>query len=160
MTWLGVFIPPSDVPASRRRFERPTSRFERHTIGLPYRCLALIVAVISATRSSTRSSPNPASSVVCSSRSPHSTNRTSTWGRVAPGFALSELVAVGTEILAYRNRGTFGLDWEQYRFFVELPSPAGYLVKLSYQYNSLNETDFDFDDYSAHMVTASVGYRF
>ena len=32
--------------------------------------------------------------------------------------ALSELVAVGTEILAYRNRGTFGLDWEQYRFFV------------------------------------------
>ncbi len=73
---------------------------------------------------------------------------------------LSDALAVGTEIFTYRNRGTFGLDWEQYRFFVELPSPAGYVLNLSYQYNSLNEQDFDFDDYSSHVVTASVGYRF
>lgn len=73
---------------------------------------------------------------------------------------LLESLAVGTEVLAYRNRGPFGLDWEQYRFLVELPSAAGYLLNVSYQYNSLNEQDFDFDDYSAHTVTTSVGYRF
>ena len=66
---------------------------------------------------------------------------------------LSDALAVGSEIFTYRNRGTFGLDWEQYRFFVELPSPAGYVLNLSYQYNSLNEQDFDFDDYSSHVVT-------
>ena len=73
---------------------------------------------------------------------------------------LSAALAVGTEVLVYRNRGSFGLDWEQYRFFVELPSPAGYLLNVSYQYNSLNEQDFDFDDYAAHTITTSVGYRF
>ena len=73
---------------------------------------------------------------------------------------LSDWLAVGTRLVAYRNRGTFGLDWEQYRFFVELPSPAGYALNVSYQYNSLDERDFDFDDYSSHVVTVSTGYRF
>ena len=73
---------------------------------------------------------------------------------------VSESLALGTEVVAYRNRGTFGLDWEQYRFLIELPSPAGYVLNVTYQYNSLDEQDFDFDDYSAHIVTTSVGYRF
>jgi hypothetical protein len=73
---------------------------------------------------------------------------------------LSDSLTLGTEIVAYRNRGTFGLDWEQYRLFVELPSPAAYVLKLSYQYNALNEQQFDFDDYSSHVVTVSTGYGF
>ena len=74
--------------------------------------------------------------------------------------SVTDAVTVGTELGAYRNRGTFGLNWEQYQVFGELLSPAGYLVRLSYQYNSLNEEEFDFDDYNAHMMTVSVGYRF
>ena len=69
-------------------------------------------------------------------------------------------VAAGTDLSYYRNRGSFGLDWEQYRFYVELLSPTGYLVKTTYQYNSLAEEDFVWDDYSAHMMTLSAGYRF
>lgn len=74
--------------------------------------------------------------------------------------ALTERVRVGTDLSAYRNRGSFGLDWEQYRVFTELLSPAGYLVNLSYRYNALDEVQFDFDDYSAHIVEVSLGYRF
>lgn len=73
---------------------------------------------------------------------------------------LNDSVALGADVGAYRNRGTFGLNWQQYQVYGDLLSPAGYLLRLSYQYNSLNEQDFDFDDYSAHMVTVSVGYRF
>ncbi|MDP6580434.1 MAG: hypothetical protein QF681_07250, partial [Vicinamibacterales bacterium] len=69
-------------------------------------------------------------------------------------------VKVGTDLSAYRNRGSFGLDWEQYRVFTELLSPAGYVVNLSYRYNALDESLFDFDDYSAHIAEVSIGYRF
>jgi hypothetical protein len=73
---------------------------------------------------------------------------------------VNQRVRLGTVLSAYRNRGTFGLDWEQYRLFTELLASDGYLLKLAYQYNSLDESLFTFDDYSAHMVTLSVGYRF
>lgn len=74
--------------------------------------------------------------------------------------ALSDSVTIGTDLSAYRNRGSFPLNWEQYRVFTELLSPVGYLVKLGYRYNALDETGFDFDDYSAHIAEVSVGYRF
>ena len=74
--------------------------------------------------------------------------------------ALTDSVTVGTDLSAYRNRGSFGLDWEQYRLFTELLSPAGYVVNLSYRYNALDEISFDFDDYSAHIAEVSIGYRF
>jgi hypothetical protein len=73
---------------------------------------------------------------------------------------LTESVAAGTDLSYQRNRGSFGLDWEQYRVYGELLSPTGYLFTVTYQYNALDEQAFDFDDYSAHMVTTSVGYRF
>ncbi len=73
---------------------------------------------------------------------------------------LTSSVAAGTDLSYYRNRGSFGLDWEQYRVYGEVLSPAGYLFRVTYQYNALDEQDFDFDDYGAHMVTTSVGYRF
>lgn len=75
-------------------------------------------------------------------------------------LAVTDAVALGTDLSAYRSRGSFGLDWEQYRLFTELLSPAGYLVNLSYRYNALNEVQFDFDDYSAHIAQVSIGYRF
>ena len=74
--------------------------------------------------------------------------------------AVTDSVKVGTDLSAYRNRGSFGLDWEQYRVFTELLSPAGYVVNLSYRYNALDETLSDFDDYSAHIAEVSIGYRF
>ena len=73
---------------------------------------------------------------------------------------MTDTVAAGTDLSYHRNRGSFGLDWEQYRVYGELLSPAGYLFKVTYQYNSLDEEASDFDDYSAHMMTLSVGYRF
>lgn len=73
---------------------------------------------------------------------------------------LTKAVAVGSDLASYRNRGSFGLDWDQYRLYGELLSPAGYLMRLSYQYNALDERDFAWDDYHAHMVTVSAGYRF
>ncbi len=75
-------------------------------------------------------------------------------------IGVTDSVKVGTDLSAYRNRGSFGLDWEQYRVFTELLSPAGYVVTLSYRYNSLDETMFDFDDYSAHIGEVTIGYRF
>ncbi|MEO2199263.1 MAG: hypothetical protein ABGY72_24700 [bacterium] len=39
-------------------------------------------------------------------------------------------------------------------------SPAGYIVNLSYRYNALDEVQFDFDDYSAHVAEVSIGCRF
>lgn len=66
----------------------------------------------------------------------------------------------GVDISHHRNRGSFGLDWKQYRLSGEFRSPAGYLVRTTYQYNALNEMDVDFDDYRSHIVTVSVGYRF
>ena len=67
---------------------------------------------------------------------------------------MTDTVAAGTDLSYHRNRGSFGLDWEQYRVYGELLSPAGYLFKVTYQYNSLDEDASDFDDYSAHMNDA------
>jgi hypothetical protein len=75
-------------------------------------------------------------------------------------LAVTQRVTLGSDLSAYRSRGSFGLDWEQYRVFTELLSPAGYLVHLSYRYNALDEVQFDFDDYSAHIAEVSIGYRF
>ena len=76
------------------------------------------------------------------------------------GWDFTEVLRGGVDLNVYDNHGTFPLTWRQYLLFVDLRSPAGYLIRFSYQRNDYNEDGFDFDDYDADMVTVSVGYRF
>ena len=81
-------------------------------------------------------------------------------GRGGLRYAFTPAVAAGGELLVYKNKGTWQLDWQMYKIFVEFDSPAGYLLRVAYQRNEYDEKDFDFDDYGSNIVTVSVGYRF
>jgi len=76
------------------------------------------------------------------------------------GWDFTDAVRAGLDLRFYDNSGTFALDWQQYLFFAEFRSPAGYLLRLSYQRNEYDEDAFDFDDYQSNIVAVSVGYRF
>lgn len=69
-------------------------------------------------------------------------------------------LAPGVDFTVYRNRGTLGLDWRRIRVFADVMARTGYFVRLAYLRHSLDEVDFDFDDYDANIFELSIGYRF
>ncbi len=74
-------------------------------------------------------------------------------------YAASERVAVGGSFTHYQNDGSFGIDREDLRTWVEFDVGDWYLLHLGYRFVDFDETDFDFDDYDSHIGEFSVGYK-
>ncbi len=67
--------------------------------------------------------------------------------------------AVGADLRLYENSGSFGIERDDYRGWVEYEIGEGYLVHLGYRTIDFDEVDFDFDDYDAEILEISFGYR-
>ena len=76
------------------------------------------------------------------------------------GYNVAEWLRAGADVTVYDNEGSFGQQFRQFKIFADVPSPAGYVVRLMYWRNHYDESDFDFDDYRSNIVTVSIGYRF
>jgi hypothetical protein len=74
-------------------------------------------------------------------------------------YAANDRVAFGGDLRMYDNSGTFGVERDDYRGWVEVGVGDGYLVHLGYRTIDFNETRFNFDDYSADIAEVSIGYR-
>jgi hypothetical protein len=72
---------------------------------------------------------------------------------------LSDGWAVGGAVLLYENGGSFALDRDDLRLWVEVPV-AQYRLRIGGRRVSYDERDFDFDDYDADLLEVGVGYSF
>ena len=67
--------------------------------------------------------------------------------------------AVGGELRFYANDGSFGLDRDDLRLFVERELASGYLMRAAWRTVDYDEDASDFDDHDADITELSVGYR-
>lgn len=67
--------------------------------------------------------------------------------------------AVGADLRLYENSGSFGIERDDYRGWVEYEIGTGYLIHLGYRTIDFNEVEFDWDDYDADILEISFGYR-
>lgn len=75
-------------------------------------------------------------------------------------YRASNRVTCGARALLYENAGTFGLERDDLRGFVEVDLARGYLVQAAYRTVDYEEEAASFDDYDADILELSVGYRF
>lgn len=75
-------------------------------------------------------------------------------------YAVNERVTVGGMARLYDNDGSFALERDDYRAFVDLTLNKGYLVHFGYRTVDYDEQTFNFDDYDADIAEIGVGYRF
>jgi len=73
-------------------------------------------------------------------------------------WKVDELWTFGGNGRLYENDGSFALEREDYRVYGELNLDA-YALRLGYRTIDYDEDAFDFDDYDADILEASVGYR-
>ncbi|HMB54154.1 MAG TPA: hypothetical protein VKU40_12615 [Thermoanaerobaculia bacterium] len=71
----------------------------------------------------------------------------------------SERWTLGGSLRLYENDGSFGLERDDFRAYVDYVFEAGYTVGLAYRTVDYDEETFNFDDYDADVIEASVGYR-
>ena len=74
-------------------------------------------------------------------------------------YRASPRLAVGGDFRLYDNSGSFGIEREDLRGWVEVGVGGGYLVHLGYRAVDYDEKAFDFDDYDAGIAEVSFGYR-
>lgn len=74
-------------------------------------------------------------------------------------FKANEQWTVGGDLRLYTNDGSFALQRDDYRGFVEYAFPAGYLVRVGYRTIDYDEDLYNFDDYDANIAEFAVGYR-
>ena len=71
----------------------------------------------------------------------------------------TERLTAGGTLRRYENSGSFGLERDDFRAFVDYAFPAGYTLGLAYRTVDYDEDEFSFDDYDADVIEASIGYR-
>ena len=69
-------------------------------------------------------------------------------------------VSLGADIRTYENDGSFGLERDDFRAFVELGIFERYLLNLAFRTVDYEEQANSFDDYDAEIIEVSVGYQF
>lgn len=79
-------------------------------------------------------------------------------GRVAYDF--NDRLTAGVRFLLYENDGSFGLERDDWRAFVDWALGSGYLAHLAYRTVDYDEERFSFDDYDADIIEIGIGYRF
>ena len=75
-------------------------------------------------------------------------------------WAVNERMTLGAAARRYENDGSFALDREEYRAFLEARLSSNYLLGLTYRTIDYDELEQSFDDYSADIAELSIGYRF
>lgn len=80
--------------------------------------------------------------------------------RGSASYDLNKNLAAGAAAYYYKNTGSWGLDWTTLNAWLKYSLSSGYSVLLSYKWNSYDEKNFDFDDYSSSIFTIGFGYRF
>ena len=71
-----------------------------------------------------------------------------------------ERLTVGTDLRYYTNDGSFAVDRRDHRILGEVGVGRGYTAGISYRSIAYEETALGFNDYDAHIVEFSLGYRF
>ncbi|MEM9556905.1 MAG: hypothetical protein AAGC60_21780 [Acidobacteriota bacterium] len=71
----------------------------------------------------------------------------------------NDRLQLGADALLYDNTGSFGLEREDLRAYVQVGLLDGYLVQLAYRTVDYTEEAQSFDDYEAEIAELSVGYR-
>ena len=66
---------------------------------------------------------------------------------------------VGGSFRIYENDGSFALERDDYRAFVEFALSEHYVGGLTYRQVEYDEAAFDFEDYEAEIIEISIGYR-
>ncbi len=66
-------------------------------------------------------------------------------------------LALGGQYATYENTGSFPVDRDDFRGFLEVDLDAGYVVQLAYRDVSYDEDVFD--DYDAKIIELGVGFR-
>ncbi|MDX1631524.1 MAG: hypothetical protein R3234_06665 [Thermoanaerobaculia bacterium] len=70
-----------------------------------------------------------------------------------------ERVTLGGMFRTYENSGSFALEHQDFRGFVEVGFLEDYVTGLAYRTVDYDEASFDVDDYDADIVELSIGYR-
>jgi hypothetical protein len=78
-------------------------------------------------------------------------------GRVR--WRASPLWVVGGSFRLYDNSGSFGVERDDLRAFVDYLFPAGYTAGLAYRTVDYSEDASSLEDYDADIIELSVGYR-
>jgi len=74
-------------------------------------------------------------------------------------WTISQPWAIGAEARFYTNTGSFGIDRDDERAFVEYTFQSNYVVHVGYRHIKYNEKEFNLDDYHANIAEFSIGYR-
>ena len=75
-------------------------------------------------------------------------------------WAVNDRLTLGAAARLYENDGSFALEREEYRAFLETRLMSKYLLGLTYRTIDYDEVAESFDDYSADIAEISIGYRF
>ncbi len=70
----------------------------------------------------------------------------------------NDRLTLGAEVRMYENDGSFGLERDDFRGYIEVGVFDDYVLQLGYRTVDYDEVRFDFDDYDADMVDIGVGY--
>ena len=72
-------------------------------------------------------------------------------------WRLTDRVSAGGYFRRYENAGSFPLERDDLKGFVEIGFGTNYLVNLSYR--TIDYDEDDFDDYDADIIELAIGYR-
>lgn len=75
-------------------------------------------------------------------------------------YKANERVVLGADLRMYRNDGSFALDRDDMRAYVEVDLAEAYLLHVGYRSIDYDENEFSFDDYDADIAELAVGYRY
>ena len=67
-------------------------------------------------------------------------------------------LTLGGDFRLYENDGSFGLERDDYRGYIEVPVFGDYSLQIGYRSVDYDETEFNFDDYDADMLEFALGY--
>lgn len=73
-------------------------------------------------------------------------------------FVATDRISFGADLRSYQNDGSFGVERDDYRGWIQIGFLDGYNVRAAYRMVDYNETGFNFDDYDADIVELSLGY--
>jgi hypothetical protein len=74
-------------------------------------------------------------------------------------WTVNPVWAIGAQARFYTNTGSFGIDRDDERAFVEYTFQSNYVLHVGYRHIKYNEKDYNFDDYDANIAEFSIGYR-
>ena len=73
-------------------------------------------------------------------------------------YRAHDRLTLGADVRLYQNAGSFGLEREDVRGWVEVGVLERYVLSVAYRVVDYDEDDVDFDDYDADILELGIGY--